>query len=72
MNYPTKTEKLLAKVTAVNRANREAIELHPKLIAIFAEFLGKKVIKADGALLQKVQDLIPTFPNNTSLQIYRG
>lgn len=58
------TTKLKAKVAAINRANREAMELYPKLIAIFAPLVGQKVFKQNGELLEKIKKLIPDMPSH--------
>jgi hypothetical protein len=71
----TKLEVLTAKVAAVNKANKYATALYPQLVEIFTPFVGQKILKADGSLLSKFQNLIPTSPleplvwrSNASLQ----
>ena len=43
-----------AKVEAVNLANSEALWLQRTLKPVFANYLGKQVVKKDGGLLAKV------------------
>ena len=45
---------LEAKVEAVNLANSEALWLQRTLKPVFANYLGKQVVKKDGSLLAKV------------------
>lgn len=58
-----KSDALLqARVIARNRAGEVANQLYPKLIDIFKEYIGKKVVKANGGLLQKICNKLPDFP----------
>jgi hypothetical protein len=66
----TREERLRAKVAAVNRAHKYAIEIQPELIAIFAPFVGQKVMKI-GGLMEKFKKLLPEFPNTVPLSVYR-
>jgi len=62
-NHPS---ALAAKVAATNAANAEVNRLAPLYRAIFAEYIGQKVTKADGSLLAKIQARLPSSP----LQVY--
>lgn len=67
---------LAARVIAVNIANNYANSLFDKLSPIFKPFVGQKIIKIDGSLLEKVQKLIPQdlgqkFLSGSSIQVYR-
>ena len=57
---------LAAKVAAVNAANAEVNRLAPLYRALFAEYIGQKVTKADGSLLAKIQARLPA----SSLQVF--
>lgn len=45
---------LEARVRGVNAANAFAKELYPRLASVFAPFIGSKIEKVDGSLMQKV------------------
>ncbi len=62
---------LAAKVTAVNNANSFANDIAPKLAEAFKPLVGKKIVKADGSLLAKYTDLVPKFPCNGVVTVYR-
>ncbi len=62
---------LAAKVAAVNAANAYANELRPLLVAALAPFMGCKVEKVDGGLLNKVVAALPFMPSTVSLSVYR-
>jgi len=47
------TKQLQAKVKAINRAHTFASELYDQLSAIFADFVGDKIIKNDGGLMDE-------------------
>ncbi len=67
--------ELPAAIEATNEANRRAMELKPRLLAFFEPYVGKKVEKADGTLLAKVQaglkEYIGELPCTPSVHIYR-
>lgn len=63
------SKELAARVKAVNRANAKAIQLYKQLAEFFAEYVGQKVVKADGDLLAKIK--LPKFENGNGLMIYR-
>ena len=65
------TELLTAKVGAVNKANKYANELSGELVRFFTDYVGKKILKADGTLLAKIAALAPKFKNSTSISVYR-
>lgn len=46
---------LYTRIHGVNRAHKIANELHGRLRGVFQNFLGRKVRKADGTLLAKVE-----------------
>src|SRR3954464_8487714 len=65
-------DHLVAHVEAVNSANKAAMELYPKLAAIFKPLVGQRLVKVSGTeLLKKVEDQLPDFPYNSRLQIYK-
>lgn len=58
----SKESKLAARVQGVNQSNAIAMEWQKKLIEIFKPFVGQKILKADGYLLDKINKLMPKFP----------
>lgn len=68
------TNKLQAKVKAVNAAMAAVNEWHPRLREFFAQFVGQKILKADGSLLGKVDKLVKELglPNKHNLQVFRA
>lgn len=65
------TSQLQARITATNRANAKANELWHTLATAFQPLVGKKILKQDGNLLAKYENLLPGFPYNASLHVYR-
>lgn len=63
--------RLAAKVKVVNRCNAEAKKLFAQLHEIFEPFVGQKIEKADGGLMEKVKKLLPELPNTYSLGTYK-
>ena len=61
--------KLQARVEAVNKANTLANEVYAKLTAFFAAYVGQKIFNADGSMVKKIRDKMPTFPDNRSLNV---
>lgn len=55
------TNKLTYRVFAKNRANKLVNEIAPKSLAVLSKWIGKKVTKADGTLLQKIKDSLAPF-----------
>jgi hypothetical protein len=64
------TNRLAARVKAVNTANAKAGEVYDQLAAIFAPYVGCKIEKADGGLLAKVAKALPEFVGN-GLHVYK-
>lgn len=68
--------ELPAAIDATNEANRRAMDLQIRLLAFFTPWVGKKVEKADGTLLQKVQtglkEYIGELPCTPSVHVYRS
>jgi hypothetical protein len=60
-----------AKVQAQNTAAFIANELYPVFRAIFEPMVGKKVLKADGTLLAKVEEQLPKIQNISGVHVYR-
>lgn len=61
--------QLAAKVAAQNEANTLANERFEPIIKALAPFVGQKICKVDGSLLEKVKKALPVFPsdfNNSS------
>ena len=75
MKTPTSTPRqasaLAAKVAAVNMAHEYANELRPILLAAFAPYVGQKILKTDGTLLQKVRETLPELPSHAGLSVFR-
>jgi len=61
---------LEAKVEAVNKANEYAAKLHTQLTGVFNDLVGKKVLKADGIVLEKYKKVMPELPNTPGLRVY--
>ncbi len=53
-------ETTQAKVNAVNHGNKMANEWYPAMVKALTPFVGCKVQKVDGTLLQKVKELLPS------------
>ncbi len=51
---------LSAKVAATNAANAEVNRLAPLYRALFAQYIGAKVVKADNSLLAAIKTKLPT------------
>lgn len=64
---------LEARVRGVNAANHFANLLYPKLLSVFGNFVGEKIEKVGGGLMQKVQNGINALglPNTVRLSVYR-
>ena len=60
-NYPS---KLAAKVAAQNEANETANSMYQKAVDAITPFLGKKICKDDGGLLEKVKAALPEVTGN--------
>ena len=63
---------LETRVKAVNRANAYVNEIAPQLLAVFAKFVGQKIIKSDGHLTGKVQKCVDglNLTNTNKLAVY--
>lgn len=68
-----KTAVLEARVRGVNAANDYANKLYPRLLSIFANFVGEKIEKVDGDLLLKVKKGVDSLglENTPKLHVYR-
>ena len=66
-----RTERLAARVRAVNRANEFGRGLFVALTNIFEPLVGQKILKADGTLLEKFKKLLPPLPCTDGLHVYR-
>jgi len=64
-------DRLEAQVEAVNSANKYANEIHAQLVEIFRDFVGKKITKKNGDLLESVSKLVPVFRQDKNLNVYR-
>ena len=64
-------DRLEAQVEAVQSANKYANEIHAKLVEIFRDFVGKKITKKNGDLLESVSKLVPVFRQDKNLNVYR-
>ena len=60
-----------AKVAAVNRAHRVAMDVWQTMHDIFAPLVGEKIDKADGTFLAKIAKLLPKLPHDHSITIIR-
>lgn len=65
------TNRLAARVKAVNAANRKAGEIYDTLAIRFAPYVGCKIEKADGGLLAKIVKGLPEFPYSNGLHVYK-
>ena len=65
------SDKLAVRVKAVNAAYKGAMDLYPKLAAIFEPLVGCQVTKKDGTLLAKVAKMLPDFRVWGEASIYR-
>lgn len=65
--------QLAAQVKAVNRANEAAIKYADILRKYFSQYVGRKILKADGSLLAKVAEglLALNLPYERDLSITR-
>lgn len=63
MNENSRHDYLVAKVKARNILNSELKQRVPAMIEALKPFIGQKVQKVDGTLLQKVRDALPNIPN---------
>lgn len=66
-----RTDRLIPKVAAVNKANAYALELYKKLVPIFEPLVGSMIEKKDGSLLAKVEKLLPEFKFTPQLHVYK-
>ncbi len=65
--------KLSARVKAVNNVNAAACSIFPLIAAALMPFIGKKVLKVDGSLVEKVKNQIaPLLPSTPSLSSFRN
>lgn len=65
-------EMLEVKVQAVNLANIYANGVFGIISPFFHPFVGKKVLKNNGELLDKIKAIIPTFIKLPNLHIFRA
>lgn len=63
--------RLEARVKAINNANKYALEICPILQEFFRPYIGQKVEKADGSLLAKIADKMPSLANGNELRVYK-
>ncbi len=54
----THPNALSARVANANAANARANQLYPQLVEVFSPYVGAKILKIDGSLLQKIQKQI--------------
>lgn len=64
------TNQLNAKVSAVNAAHAYALQIYPVLRKIFAEYVGKKVVRQDNGLISQIKKLLPEFPKGLELRVF--
>jgi hypothetical protein len=64
--------RLEAKVKAVNRANKLGLEVYQLLAPVFVDLVGTKILKADGSLLQKIENRLPTLTNDRRTRVSRS
>ena len=65
MRYTTQN-----KVDAVNRGNKMANSWYPAMVRILTPFVGCKVQKVDGTLLQKVKELLPSSYHDSVIRYH--
>lgn len=61
---------LAAKIAAQNEANKAAIELYSKAVEPLKAFVGQKILKVDGTLLEKVKKVLPELVNTNEFRAY--
>ncbi len=66
-----RSQRTAAKVKAVNRAHRVAMEVWQTMHDIFAPLVGEKLDKADGAFLVKIAKLLPKLPHDHGIRVLR-
>lgn len=59
-------------VKAVNRANKWANELHETLHTVLVPFVGKKILRVDGAFTANVKAVVPSLPYDNTRSTYWG
>ena len=62
---------LKARVKARNAAHQYGNKIYAELVEIFCPLLGQKILKADGQLLAKIDKLLPDFPGEPAIHVYR-
>lgn len=62
---------LAAKIKAVNRVNKVAIEVFPVISKAFKNYVGKQIVKVDGQFLKKVAACLPVYHHNGPFQVIR-
>ena len=66
-----RVDEIEANVKAYNRVAEVAQYLQTELKAIFAEYVGQKVIKADGSLLASIQKKLSNLSKIQKVTIYQ-
>jgi hypothetical protein len=66
----THIDKLSAEVAARNEVNEISNRVYPEVIKALEPFVGKKVCKVDGTLLEKVKNALPKFERHNVTFIY--
>lgn len=66
-----RVDEIEANVKAYNRVATFAQALQTELKAIFAEYVGQKVIKADGSLLANIQKKLSNMNDILKVTIYQ-
>ncbi len=61
---------LKCKIIARNRVNQAILDIAPVMRGALAPFVGQKICKVDGSLLQKVRNALPEPPNTVSVFAY--
>jgi len=66
------TERLIARVKAVNAAHQYAIELYPRLVDFFRPFVGQKIITQNTDFLHKIRSTIPELSCTPRLNVFKN
>ena len=65
---------LQTRVIAVNRANAYANEIRPRLVEVFSQYVGQKVVTKNNEILAKIKKQIDQLglANSVKLSVYRS
>lgn len=64
-------QNLIAQVKAVNRVNKAVLDVFPVISEALKNYVGKRVLKADGNFIKKVAADLPNYQNNGFFKLFR-